>query len=221
MTRPDCALGRTGLGLLVAVAATVVSALAVACGQGAAAGPGSSSPAADAALSGQITVFAASSLTDAFTEAGKAFRGQNPGVSVQFNFASSSALAVQINEGAPADVFASADQAQMQVVANRTGVVGAAVFATNVPVVVTPKGSTAVRAFADLAKPGIKLVLAAAEVPIGKYAREVLQRASGSGGIAPDFATKVAGQPQERRSRTFALSSQRCNSERPTPASST
>lgn len=64
-------------------------------------------------VTGEITVFAASSLTDAFKEAGTAFQAKNPQAKVTFNFAASSALATQINEGGPADVFASADSAQM------------------------------------------------------------------------------------------------------------
>jgi len=197
MTRLQSVLRRSSSALVIAVSAIVLSVLAVACGHDDAVptpsvgAPGTPSEATRSALRGEITVFAASSLTDAFTEAGKVFHSQNPGVTVRFNFASSSALATQINEGAPADVFASADQAQMQVVADRAGVVDPAVFATNVPVVVTPKGSTAVRSFADLARPGIKLVLAGKEVPIGKYARDVLQRASSAGGIAPDFGSKA------------------------------
>jgi len=185
-----------GLSLLPACggdgsSSTPTAARASATASQSAASQASATTATPVRLAGEITVFAASSLTDAFTEAGKAFHSQNPGVTVRFNFASSSALATQINEGAPADVFASADQAQLQVVADRTGVVDPAVFATNIPVVVTPKGGTVVRSFADLARPGIKLVLAGKEVPIGKYARDVLQRASGAGGIAPDFGSKA------------------------------
>lgn len=197
MTIADPSMRRSRSRLAAAVAMAVTVALAAGCGSGNAtpapssAGTAGAPTASHPTVVGNITVFAASSLTDAFTEAAKAFHARDPGVAVQFNFASSSALATQINEGAPADVFASADQAQMQVVADRSGVADPAVFATNVPVVVTPKGSAAVRSFADLAKPGIKLVLAAKDVPIGKYARDVLQRASGAGGIAPDFATKV------------------------------
>ena len=64
-------------------------------------------------------------------------------------------------------------------------------FATNTPIAVVPKDGTAVTAFADLAKPGIKLVLAGKDVPIGRYAREILEKASGPGGISPDFSERV------------------------------
>ncbi|MEO9256537.1 MAG: molybdate ABC transporter substrate-binding protein [Tepidiformaceae bacterium] len=146
---------------------------------------------ADANVKGDITVFAASSLTDAFTAAGKSFETAHPGTKVTFSFGASSALATQINEGAPADVFASADGTNMQVVTDKGGVTSSTMFASNTPVVVVPKGNATVTSFADLQKPGIKIVLAAKHVPIGKYARQILTNASGAGGIAPDFSTKV------------------------------
>lgn len=150
-----------------------------------------SSETANQDVEGSITVFAAASLTDAFKAAGKGFETARPGTTVTFNFGASSALATQINEGAPADVFASADGTNMQVVADKGGVAAAKNFATNTPLVVVPKGDSAVTSFSDLAKPGIKLVLAAKDVPIGKYTRQILTNASRTGGIAPDFKTKV------------------------------
>lgn len=142
-------------------------------------------------IDGEITVFAASSLTEAFREAGAAFERANPGTKVTFSFAASSALAVQINEGAPADVFASADANQMKSVTDEGNAAAPTTFAKNTPVVVVPKDGTAVTAFADLAKPGIKLVLAGKDVPIGRYSREILEKASGPGGISPDFSERV------------------------------
>jgi len=145
-----------------------------------------------APLTGDITVFAAASLTDTFKEAGKAFEKANPGTKVAFNFASSSALATQINEGAPADVFASADSVQMQVVTDKGNATAPALFATNLPVVVVPKSASPVQSFSDLAKPGTRLVLAGPEVPIGKYARDIFINASKAGsGISPDFSDRV------------------------------
>ncbi|MGE3075827.1 MAG: molybdate ABC transporter substrate-binding protein [Dehalococcoidia bacterium] len=140
---------------------------------------------------GDITVFAASSLTDAFKDAGTAFEAKYPGMKVTFSFAASSALAVQINEGAPADVYASADTNQMKNVADKGNVEESAIFVKNTPVVVVPKGNSTVAKFDDLANPGVRLVLAAAEVPVGNYAREILQKASGTGGISSDFGDKV------------------------------
>jgi molybdate transport system substrate-binding protein len=154
--------------------------------------PGRTATSSSPLLEGEITVFAAASLTDAFTEAGRAFQTANPRTKVAFNFAASSALATQINEGAPADVFASADNAQMKVVTEAGNAAEPERFVKNSPVVVVPKGSTAVATFADLAKPGIRLVLAAPEVPIGRYSREILTRASANpGGVSPDFSTSA------------------------------
>lgn len=143
------------------------------------------------AISGDITVFAASSLTEAFEAIGEAFVAENPDAGVQFNFAASSALATQINEGAPADVFASADQNQMAVVTDAGGVEESSVFATNVPVVAVPTGSDAVSEFADLATPGLRLVLAAEDVPIGRYSREILANASTEEGLGITFSDDV------------------------------
>jgi molybdate transport system substrate-binding protein len=149
-------------------------------------------PATSGELQGSITVFAASSLTDAFNELGEAFKAANPDVDIEFSFAASSALATQINEGAPADVFAAADGAQMRVVMDSgKGEGEPVIFATNSPVVVVPAGATTVATFEDLARPGIALVLAGPEVPIGRYARELLQKASEAGGIRADFSDRV------------------------------
>jgi len=143
-------------------------------------------------VEGEIIVFAASSLTDAFKAAGTKFQELNPKAKVTFNFASSSALATQINEGAPADVFASADSAQMKVVTDKGNAADPAIFATNLPTVVIPKAGSPVQAFADLAKPGVRLVLTGPEVPIGKYARTIFENASkASGGISADFSSKA------------------------------
>jgi molybdate transport system substrate-binding protein len=143
-------------------------------------------------LEGEITVFAASSLTDAFKEAATKFQEKNPKTKVTFSFGSSSSLATQINEGAPADVFASADTAQMKVVTDKGNAADPTIFVTNLPTIVVPRSGSPVTSFADLAKSGIKLVLAGPEVPVGKYARDVLTNASkSSGGISPDFSDKV------------------------------
>ena len=102
-------------------------------------------------LEGEIVVFAASSLTEAFKDAGAAFQTANPKTKVTFNFAASSALAVQINELAPADVFASADLAQMKAVTDKGNANEPQTFAKNTPVIVIPKDSSLVATFADLA----------------------------------------------------------------------
>lgn len=161
-----CGARRAARSLLALVAFA-----AVACGGDADSPPGDG-PA------GELRVAAASSLTEAFEEAGDAFRRQHPGVELRFNFASSSALAAQIVEGAPADVFAAADHAQVAVVVERGLARDPVVFAQNVPVVVVPAKGSPVASFADLARPAVRLVLAGPDVPIGRYAREVLARAA-------------------------------------------
>jgi molybdate transport system substrate-binding protein len=131
------------------------------------------------AVSGDVTVFAAASLTDAFTEIGKAFMTEYPDSTVTFSFGASSELVTQINEGAPADVFASADQNNMTKLTD-AGNNGSepAVFATNSLEIVVgsgnPEGITGV---ADLANPDIIFVTCAPEVPIGAYTQEVLSKA--------------------------------------------
>jgi molybdate transport system substrate-binding protein len=137
-----------------------------------------------------ITVFAATSLTDAFTELGAAFEDANANATVQFNFAASSALATQINEGAPADVFASADTNQMSVVVDAGNAERPRLFATNLPVVVVSADS-ALETFEDLATEGLRLVLAGPDVPVGRYSRQILENASGPGGISADFAERA------------------------------
>lgn len=135
-----------------------------------------------------LTVFAAASLTEAFQAIGRRFEQANPGVTVQFSFAGSSTLVAQIKEGAPADVFAAADEANMQKAADAGELAGPArVFATNRLTIVVPKGNPRqVASLADLAKSGVTLALAAPEVPAGKYAAEVFAKA----GVTPTAASQ-------------------------------
>ena len=131
------------------------------------------------AVSGDATVFAAASLTDAFTEIGEAFTTANPDVTLTFNFAASSELVTQINEGAPADVYASADQNNMTKLTD-AGNNGAEpeVFATNsLEIIVGPGNPRGITGVADLANPDIIFVTCAPEVPIGAYTQEVFTRA--------------------------------------------
>ena len=122
-----------------------------------------------------MTVFAAASLTDAFTEIGDAFTSANPDVDVTFNFAASSELVTQINEGAPADVFASADQANMAKLADAGE---PQVFATNVlEIAVAPGNPLGIDSVADLADADLIVVTCALEVPCGTYAAEVFTNA--------------------------------------------
>jgi molybdate transport system substrate-binding protein len=124
-------------------------------------------------------VLAAASLTETFKEIGTAFEGANPGSKVRFSFAASSSLVTQINQGAPADVFASADTTNMEKLTAGAGTAGAPVtFATNKLQIIVNKGNPKnVTRVADLSKSGVIYVTAAEEVPIGAYAKQVLERA--------------------------------------------
>ncbi|MFG1951705.1 molybdate ABC transporter substrate-binding protein [Micromonospora sp. NPDC048830] len=128
---------------------------------------------------GPVTVFAAASLTETFTRLGKEFEADHPGATVTFSFAGSSALATQINQGAPADVFAAASPATMATVADAGNADGApATFARNQLVVAVPKGNPGrVGGLADLARPGVKVALCAEQVPCGAAARTALDAA--------------------------------------------
>lgn len=159
----------------VLLAAATVTAMAAACVSVAGDGDG----AADGEVSGELIVFAAASLTDAFGEIGEAFVAENPGVVVVFNHAGSQTLASQIIEGAPADVFASANVTQMDAVAAAGNLAGAAeVFTTNLlAIAVEPGNPLGISGLDDLADPDLVLVLPAEEVPAGQYASEALDAA--------------------------------------------
>lgn len=126
-----------------------------------------------------LTVFAAASLTDAFTELGQAFEAAHPAVTINFNFAGSQVLRTQIVQGAQADVFAPASVRDMTALVASLQVENLAptqVFATNKMVVVLPESNPAqIISLDQLAEPGVKLVIAAEQVPAGKYARVVLK----------------------------------------------
>jgi molybdate transport system substrate-binding protein len=169
-----------GLGLIFV--AFVAMAL-IACGDDAGPDPTSTEgvpvSTAGPSVTGNITVFAAASLTDAFNELAAAFKKANPDAGeVTFNFAGSSALRTQLEQGARADIFASADTAQMDA-AKKSGVVtgGDKVFVRNSLVIIMPKDNPAkIAAPVDLRKSGLKLVLAAPEVPVGNYARQMFMK---------------------------------------------
>lgn len=152
-------------GALAAVALLLVTA----CGQQ---GPPSSS--AGDQVSGSVTVFAASSLTGAFTRLGRDFEAAHPGVRVTFNFAGSSALAQQLGRGAPADVFAPAAPDHLGQVTGGIPVV----FARNRLAIAVPKGNPAgISGLADLADPDRKIALCAPQVPCGAAAKKALDAA--------------------------------------------
>lgn len=165
----------------------LVSALAALCLVAAGCGgdqPSATDPAGTGA-SGAVTVFAAASLTDAFTELGEAFVAAYPGTDVTFNFAASSELVAQIGEGAPADVFASADQDSMAELTDAgNGAAAPVVFTTNrAEIVVEPGNPTGITGLTDLANDDLVVLACAPEVPCGRYARQILDEA----GVAVTF----------------------------------
>ncbi|MGR0160272.1 molybdate ABC transporter substrate-binding protein [Paenarthrobacter nitroguajacolicus] len=163
----------------VLVAGALAASLG-ACGSGSA--PSSKGSAnRDSSMSGEITVFAAASLKTTFTQLAKDFEVQHPGTKVTLSFAGSSDLVTQITQGAPADVFASADAKNMSKLADANLVDGAATnFATNVLEIAVPPGNPAsISSFVDLAKPGVKVVTCASQVPCGS-ATEAVEKAAGT-----------------------------------------
>jgi len=144
---------------------------------------------------GSLTVFAAASLTDAFNEIASVLTDRTPGLSITFNFGGSQALVTQLEQGAAADVFASANLRQMEVAQSKGLIDGEPVIVVrNRLVIVAPASNPAgIASPADLARPGVKLVLAQPDVPVGEYARESLCRmAADPATYGPDFVSRVA-----------------------------
>lgn len=169
---------RTHRSITAALGASVVMlATTTACG-----GSGPPAEAGTDGLSGELVVFAAASLTESFTQVGDDFESAHPGVTVTFNFAGSSTLAQQINEGAPADVFASANPATMTLVTDAGNGEGTpTTFARNQLVIAVPAGNPAgITGLADLTDPALKVALCAEQVPCGAAS----QTALAAGGIA-------------------------------------
>ena len=156
------------IGILAGLVSTVLVAGLVGCD---AKSPSSSpaQPSQPSQAPAKIVVFAAASLKPAFTQISQQFKTENPGSSVDFEFAGSSELATQLTQGASADAFASADTAQMDTVAKAGLLAGNPTnFASNTLVIVTAPGNPRkVASFADLAKPGLGVVICQKPVPCG------------------------------------------------------
>ena len=158
---------------------------------------------AEAEGASTLTVLAASSLTDAFGELEGTFEQQNPGTDVRTSFAGSSELLAQLEQGAPADVFASADEAKMDTAVDEDLVSGPQTFARNRPVVIVPLDNPAgIRQLRDLATPGTRLVLAQDGVPIAEYAKEILANANAEYG--GNFEQQVLGNIVSREANVRA-----------------
>lgn len=138
--------------------------------------------ASGSAAAGELIVSAAASLTNAFAEIGSAFEAAHPGTKVRFNFAASGGLLQQIAQGAPVDVFASADAETMDQAERRqlVGRASRADFAANTLVVVVPRDAAAApKSLADLTAPGVHRIAIGvpASVPVGRYAKDALEKA--------------------------------------------
>jgi molybdate transport system substrate-binding protein len=168
-------------------AVAALMALLTGCGGGSA--PAGTSPpeAGGGGATGEITVFAAASLTEAFEKLGADFEAANPDTTVTFNFAGSSTLARQITSGAPADVFASANTTRMQKVVDAGLAAGEpTIFVRNTLQIVVPGGNPAgVTGLADFGKEELTTAICAAEVPCGALSQQLFE----SAGVAPAPAT--------------------------------
>jgi molybdate transport system substrate-binding protein len=156
----------------------ILALLQASCGAQLAAAPAAQPAGADPV---DLNIFAAASLSAAFEEIGAQFRAAHPQANPVFNFAGSQQLAQQINAGAPADVFASANDTQIKVLIDAGRVVTGTqkTCARNRLVLVYPQDNPAgLAALTDLARPGLKLVFAAAEVPVGQYSLAFLDKAA-------------------------------------------
>ena len=173
--------------LAIALIAVLVPAGLMGCGRSS----GDSGSGGGEKQGGTLTILAASSLTDAFGEFAKTFEEQNAGVEVRQSFGASSDLLAQIQQGAPADVFASAAEEEMNT-AEKEGLASGKpeVFVKNREVVMVPRDNPAkIESLQDLARPNIKLVLAQKDVPAADYAVEILGKANAEYG--DDFEKNV------------------------------
>ena len=156
------------------------AALVAACGAGPDTGPGGGdTDGSPAPISGQLTVLAAASLTETFTTLGEQFEQNHPGVTVTFGFGGSSTLATQITHGAPADVFAAANESTMKTVLDAGLAVEAQPFASNTLQIAVPAGNPgAVDGLADFADERLRIALCAPQVPCGAAAGQVFAAAA-------------------------------------------
>lgn len=168
---------------LVAVALLAAALMTSACGPSGASRAGvsttgSSSTASAPVPSGTITVFAAASLKEAFATLGTRFEAAHPGTTVVFDFGPSSGLATSIVNGAPADVFASASQKNMDQVTAAGLASDPTPFASNVMQIAVPAGNPAkIHSLDDLARAGVKVALCQPQVPCGTVAATVFSNA--------------------------------------------
>jgi len=153
-----------------------------------------------------LTILAAASLRDALDAVSAAYASDHPTVTLTIATDSSAVLATQILEGAPADVFLSADETNPAKIVDGGLADGPAIrFAGNELTIVVPSGSSTVTTAADLAKPGVKVIAAGAEVPITKYASQVVDALAGLPGYPPDLAAAYAANVVSREDNVKAV----------------
>lgn len=141
----------------------------------------------------ELTVFTAASLTGAFTEIGQMYKNET-NINVVFNFDGSQVLRTQIENGAHADIFVSANTKQMNLMKNEGFMNNSSitVFTRNKPVIIVPKDNPAkIQNISDLARPGIKMVIGTKDVPIGDYTLQILAKLANDSAFGPGFAQKV------------------------------
>lgn len=144
--------------------------------------------------SSTLTVSAAASLTEALTTIAKEFEASHAGVEVLLNFAGSQSLRLQIEQGAQADVFASANRRHAEALLEADLIRTPVTFAHNELVVITPADNPAsIQTLADLTQPGIKLILAGPTVPVGRYARQALEKLDYNPALSADYSVQVLG----------------------------
>jgi molybdate transport system substrate-binding protein len=164
--------------------------LLAACG-GSTSGGGTNSTSTPTPKAVTLNVFAAASLTESFNEIAKSFQAAHSGVTVKYNFGGSQLLEQQMASGAPSDVFASADTANMTKAANANLVSNPQIFVKNKLVVIVPSGSSKVATLKDLANKGIKIDIEAPAVPAGKYSLQVLNKMAQSPDYGKSYETGV------------------------------
>lgn len=149
----------------------------------------------------ELTVFAASSLTNAFEELGERFEKDNPSVTIIFNFGSSSQLAAQIIEGVPGDIFASANETQMEILFQEGRLNGSSrTFCTNTLVIGVPGGNpSAITQLSDLTTAGLRVVLAAPQTPIREYSDQVIKSTLQPGDQTLLYKNVVSEEPNVRQ----------------------
>jgi molybdate transport system substrate-binding protein len=183
--------------LSLIIAAALAGVLVAACGGGSSSPGGATTTSAPGAsptagLSGSITVYAASSLTDVFYREAAAFRKLHPDARVNFNFGGSPTLVTQLDQGAPADVLATADEKNMKAAADKSLTGTAKIFAKNRLVIAVPKlNPGGIQAPKDLSKSKLKLVLAQKDVPVGNYARQALTKMAADASFGTGFSDAV------------------------------